>query len=97
MLEFVLRFFLEMFAGMGLLFVATGLLKRRLEAPSKDGMIFSDGFQGSTVAALLALAVVVYNLEDPRSLKFLKENAALVILVCLLGASQQMYSFRRSL
>ena len=83
----------------GAIFAAIGLFFRRTPAATadRDNLVYADGFQGATVGTLIVVAVVVYYIEDPRSILLLKEQASLIAIYSILGCMQQVDRFRRSL
>ena len=99
MFELALKFNVVLIAGMAVMFSSIGLLFRTSKAGKidRDNLVYSDGFQGASIASLFLIAVVVYYIEDPKSVQVLKEQASLVVTFSLLGCIQFGDRFRRSL
>lgn len=66
-------------------------------AADRDNLVFTDGFQGATVATLVVVAIAVYNIKNPDAASLLKEQASLITIYAILGSMQQIDRFRRSL
>ncbi len=99
LLDAIIHFNVLTILGSGAAFAAVGLVFRRGPSATRDrdNLVYSDGFQGATVATLIVVATAVYYIEDPRTGPLLREQASLITLYCILGCMQQVDRFRRSL
>ena len=99
MFELALKYNLAFISGTGTMFSLMGLFLRtgRSGKVDRDNLVYSDGFQGVSIASLFLVAIVVYYLDDPRAVQVLREQASIVATFSLLGCLQFADRFRRSL
>ena len=99
MFELALKFNLALIIGTGVTFALLGLFLRtgRSGRIDRDNLVYSDGFQGMSIATLFLVAIVVYYIDDPRAVQVLREQASIVSTFSLLGCIQFGDRFRRSL
>lgn len=97
--EFLLKNNVLLIIGCGALFAAMGLFMRNSPAAKKDrdNLVYSDGFQGVSIATLFIVAIMIYYIDDPRAVALLKEQASVISTFLLLGCIQFVDRFRRSL